>query len=114
MSLKEKFLEITAKFPKFSGLKYNEAWKIFQDAISKLVVLAEETLTELSGPEKKAQVLQNLNDFYDRVIGPIDLPYVPNLIEPYLDKFIKKSFLALADGAIDSLVETFNNLKIFK
>ncbi len=106
--------EMTQNIQRVSGLKLHDAWKIFNDAINQLVVLAEQTLIELSGPEKKAEVLAALALFYDRVIGPIDLPYIPNVIEPLLDSTAKAIMLDLADKTIDSTVKILKSLNVFK
>jgi hypothetical protein len=86
-----------------------DAWSLFQTGIAELVKLAE--FFDVPGPEKKAMVLDALEKLYDDVIAPIDLKPVPNIIEPMVDKTLKMLFLTLANGAIDSMVLVFFNLK---
>lgn len=38
--------------------------------------------------EQKAQIFETVANVYDQYIAPLDIPYVPALVEGYLDDFI--------------------------
>lgn len=90
-----------------------DAWNLFQTAIAELVKLIEELAKDLPGPEKKRIAMQYVEQLFDRIIVGIDIPYVPDFFEKILDKYLKKLFVKLADGAIDSIVTLLNNLGVF-
>lgn len=88
---------------------FAEVFALANAAVMDLVTAAEKFLGT-AGPDKKTAVLQALSDFIDRVITPIDLPYVPNLvIESAVDASIKTLLLAAADRSIDLLVTFFQS-----
>ncbi len=68
----------------------------------------------LTSPEKKKEALDAAGLFYDNYIEKFDLPYVPNIIEPLVDKYIKLIFLMLASGSIDATVATLRQFNIIK
>lgn len=58
--------------------------------------------------------MEALSNFYDNVIEKVDIPGVPNIIEPIVDKYIKKLLLLIASGSIDSMVATLKKIGVFK
>jgi hypothetical protein len=90
-----------------------DAWNLFQTILSELIKLVEELLTETPGLEKKALVLKYAEELFDNVIVKIDIPYVPSVVEKIMYRYIKRLFMALADGAIDSIVTLLNKLGVF-
>lgn len=88
-----------------------ELWSLFQKASFGLVRVAEQVGG--TGVEKKAAVLAALDKFYDEVIGPLDIQYVPNIVEPYVDNMLKKLVMQMADGGIDAFVTFLNQNNIF-
>lgn len=91
-----------------------DAWNLFQTGLAEIITAIEATLTDTSGADKKAIALQYAEQFYDKVIVNIDIPYVPNLVEPIVDKLLKQLFMYLANGAIDAIVTLLNKLGVFK
>lgn len=89
----------------------DELWKLFQLASVALVKMAEQVGG--TGPEKKAAVMAALDKFYDDVIAPMDIQYVPNMVEPYVDGLLKKIALQMASGGIDALVAFMNDNGLF-
>lgn len=53
----------------------------------------------------KEQVLQLLGDLYDNWIAPLDLPGIPNLVEPQIDKILKNVLMAIVERVIDRAKE---------
>jgi len=91
----------------------DQAWKILQLVLAQLVTAIEEIGNELSGPDKKAIVLDLLSGFYDKVFIVVDIPFVPNFIEPIIHKNVKALLMILAGSSIDALVTTFRNVGVF-
>ncbi|NDB59712.1 hypothetical protein EB001_14890 [bacterium] len=104
-------VKVQTKFARKIAL--DQAWKILQLVLAQLVQGIEEIGNELSGPDKKAIVLDLLSGFYDKVFIVIDIPFVPNFIEPIIHKNVKALLMILAGSSIDALVTTFRNVGVF-
>jgi len=94
-------------------LAVNEAWKILQVTTATVIQLLEKSATDLSGPEKKQVAMNLISEFYDKVFLVIDIPGVPNLLEPILHKYVKAVLMLLVSASIDALVTTFRQAGIF-
>ena len=90
-----------------------EAWKILQLATATTIQIIEAIGNDLTGPDKKALAMDLLNKFYDSVFVVIDIPVVPNILEPILHKYIKAFLMILVGASIDALVTTFRNTGVF-
>ena len=90
-----------------------EAWKLLQLATASVVQIIENTADNLSGPEKKELALSLLNNFYDRVFVVVDVPFVPQLIEPIIHKYIKNILMIMVSASIDATVTIFRNTGVF-
>lgn len=102
-SVVEKIKEKYADLIKDGKLSLADAWTLFQVATEEFARLAESF--NVDGVQKKEMVLAALDKFYDEVLEPLNIPYVPDrVIEPMVDKFLKKVFLQLAGSAIDFIV----------
>ncbi|MFM5896886.1 MAG: hypothetical protein ACKO8W_05160, partial [Dolichospermum sp.] len=86
-----------------------EAWKILQLAVAATVQLIESIATDLSGSDKKALAMSLLSNFYDKVFLVIDIPLVPNILEPIIHKHVKGFLMILVSSSIDAMVTTFRN-----
>jgi hypothetical protein len=53
----------------------------------------------------KAEVIKLLGDLYDNWIAPLDLPGIPNLVEPQIDKMLRNVLLAIVERIIDRAKE---------
>jgi ABC-type lipopolysaccharide export system ATPase subunit len=78
-----------------------------------VVQIIEQTADSLSGPEKKELALSLLNNFYDRVFVVVDVPFVPQLIEPIIHKYIKNILMIMVSASIDATVTIFRNTGVF-
>lgn len=85
-----------------------EAVQLVMD-FSREVVKVTESLPAV-GSEKKAAALEALELFIDHVVTPLDLAFIPNWVEPIVDRQLKSLFLAIADGAIESSVSLFKQI----
>ncbi len=90
-----------------------EAWKVLQLATASVIQIIEAIGNDLSGPDKKALAMDLLNKFYDSVFVVVDIPVVPNVLEPALHKYIKAFLMILVGASIDALVTTFRNTGVF-
>lgn len=90
-----------------------EAWKVLQLATASIIQVIEAIGNDLTSPEKKALAMTLLGDFYDKVFVAIDIPVVPNFIEPVLHKYIKAFLMILLSSTIDALVATFRETGVF-
>jgi len=91
----------------------DEAWKLLQLATASVVQILETTADSLSGPEKNELALSMLNSFYDRVFIVIDLPFVAQLIEPIMHKYVKTILIIMVSASIDATVTIFRNTGVF-
>ena len=91
----------------------DEAWKILQLATATVIQIIEAIGNDLAGPEKKALAMELLNKFYDSVFVVVDIPVVPNFLEPIIHKYVKAFLMVLVGASIDALVTTFRNTGVF-
>jgi hypothetical protein len=84
-------------------LTLSEVWAIAQQALFSFVKIAD--ALEADGADKKAVVLIAAEKLYDDVIAPIDIPKIPNVVEPYFDKLSKILYMELISGTIDFIVK---------
>jgi hypothetical protein len=90
-----------------------EAWKILQLAAASIIQIIEFLGKDLESKDKKILAMNLLNRFYDTIFIAIDIPVVPNIIEPVIHKHVKSFLMILISSTIDALVITFRNTGIF-
>lgn len=90
-----------------------QAWKILQLAIASTIQIIEDTADGLAGKDKKAIAMELLNKFYDSVFIIVDIPFVPNLLEPIIHKYVKAFLMILVSSTIDAMVTTFRQTGVF-
>jgi hypothetical protein len=90
-----------------------EAWKMLQLATASIIQIIEAVGNDISSPDKKALAMDLLNKFYDAVFVVVDIPVVPNIIEPVIHKYVKAFLMVLVSASIDALVTTFRNAGVF-
>lgn len=95
------------------NIAIGEAWKLLQLATASVVQIIEKIANDLSGSDKKTLALELLNSFYDKVFLVIDVPFVPNLIEPIIHKYIKNILMIMVSASIDATVTIFRNTGVF-
>jgi len=91
----------------------SEAWKILQLAIATVIQIIESLAVEYSGPDKKVLAMELISKFYDSVFTIVDIPVVPNILEPIIHKYVKAFLLVLVGSTIDAMVTTFRNTGVF-
>lgn len=90
-----------------------EAWKLLQLATASIVQIIEHTTNGLAGSDKKTLALDCLNNFYDRVFVIIDIPFVPQLIESIIHRYVKGILMIMVSASIDATVTIFRNTGVF-
>jgi hypothetical protein len=91
----------------------SEAWKVLQLATANIIQIIEKIGTDLSGPEKKKVALDAISNFYDKVFKSVDIPMIPNFLEPLFHQSVKAFLMILVGSTIDALVTTFRETGIF-
>lgn len=91
----------------------SEAWKLLQLATATIIQIIEAIGNDISGPEKKALAMDLLNKFYDNVFVVVDIPVLPNILEPVIHRYLKAFLMILVSASIDALVTTFRNTGVF-
>ena len=91
----------------------DQAWTILQLAVAHSVQIIENKFTNLSGKDKKTIALDFINSFYDSVFVIVDIPFVPNAIEPIIHRYVKKILMIMVGSSIDATVTIFKNTGIF-
>ena len=84
-----------------------------QLAIAVVIQTIEKLGKDLSSQDKKLLAMSLLSNFYDKVFLVVDVPFVPNTIEPLMHKYIKSFLMILVSASIDAMVTTFRNAGIF-
>jgi hypothetical protein len=110
----EKLIATTkVKVQEVKRIAVDEAWKILQLATATIIQIIESIGNDLAGPDKKALAMELLNKFYDSVFTVVDIPVVPNFLEPMIHKYVKAFLMVLLSATIDALVTTFRNAGVF-
>lgn len=91
----------------------DEAWKLLQLTTAGVVQIIEGIGNDLSGPDKKALAMELLNSFYDKIFLVVDVPFVPNIVEPIIHKYIKNILMIMVSATIDATVTIFRNTGVF-
>jgi hypothetical protein len=91
----------------------SEAWKLLQLATAGIVQIIEKMANDLDGVEKKKIAIEYLDTFYDSVFTVVDIPFIPNIIEPIMHKYVKSMLMIMAAASIDATVTIFRQTGIF-
>lgn len=85
-----------------------------QLTIANIIQKIENIGNGLSGKDKKTIAMEFLSKFYDTTFIIIDVPLVPNILEPIIHKYIKSFLMILVSSSIDAMVATFREIGVFK
>lgn len=106
-------LELRESLAKLKSVALSEAWKNLQLITASIVQIIESVAKNLEGSEKKEIAMEYLNNFYDKVFVVIDIPFVPNLVEPIIHRYIKKILMIMVSASVDATVTIFRETGIF-
>lgn len=84
-----------------------------QLATASVIQIIEKLGHDISSQDKKVLAMDLLNKFYDSVFVVVDIPVVPNFLEPIIHKYVKAFLMILVSATIDALVTTFRNTGVF-
>lgn len=107
--LKKELNELLAYYKslKTDGWTMEEIYSFITRSVASIVRLVGEYST--SETDIKTTVMTAIDELYDNVIAPIDIPYVPNLIETrFVDPLIKAALKKQISGIIDGLLKVFD------
>jgi hypothetical protein len=90
-----------------------QAWKVLQLATAEVIQTVEENNPSLKGVDKKTLAMGMISKFYDQVFTIINFPFVPQVLQPIIQKYVKQILMLLVSATIDALVTTFRNSGIF-
>ncbi|NBU33468.1 hypothetical protein EBZ38_13810 [bacterium] len=96
-----------------TNIALSEAWKLLQIVIADIIQSIEINNPELKGADKKTLAMGMVSQFYDSVFVIINIPFVPQILQPIIRQYIKSLLMILASSSIDALVTTFRNVGIF-
>jgi len=106
-------LDVKNSLTEVKRFAVGEAWKLLQLATASVIQIIEKLGHDISGPDKKQIALDSINKFYDSVFTVVDIPVVPNFLEPIIHKYVKGFLMILVGASIDALVTTFRNTGVF-
>jgi hypothetical protein len=90
-----------------------QAWNILQLVTSEVIQDIENNNPTLKGLDKKTLAMTTISNFYDQVFITVDFPFVPKVLQPIIQKYVKQILMLLIGATIDALVTTFRNNGIF-
>ena len=90
-----------------------QAWNILQLATAEVIQSIENNSPSLKGADKKTLAMTMISNFYDQVFTIINFPFVPQLLQPIIQKYVKQILMLLISATIDALVTTFRNSGVF-
>lgn len=88
-------------------MTYGEVSSLAFNAAASFVHLIE-SFGFSDGETKKGMVLAAVSRFYDFVVAPIDIQFIPDPLEGLADQAIKGVLLATTNASIDAIVHIFN------
>lgn len=86
-----------------SGLRMTNSANPYQQMNSLLDSIRAQLQALIDGLPSKDVVLKKASEAFDQYIAPLDIPGVPNIVEPVVDKMLKEMFLQLVSALYDQL-----------
>jgi len=105
--------ELILKLQELKRIALSEAWKTLQLVTASTVRVIEALGSNLEGSEKKSIAIEYINSFYDKVFIVVDLPFVPNFVEPIIHKYVKQMLMIMVSASIDATVTIFRETGVF-
>jgi len=90
-----------------------QAWNVLQLATAEVIQTVEDNNPSLKGVDKKTLAMGMISKFYDQTFTIINFPFVPQVLQPIIQKYVKQILMLLVSATIDALVTTFRNSGIF-
>ena len=105
--------ELKKSLQNLKSVALSEAWKALQLITASTIQITEAIANNLSGQEKKQIAIEYINSFYDKVFLVIDIPLVPNLVEPIIHRYVKSILMIMVSSSIDAMVTIFRQTGVF-
>lgn len=105
--------ELKKSLQNLKSVALSEAWKTLQLITASTIQITEAIANNLSGQEKKQIAIEYINSFYDKVFLVIDIPLVPNLVEPIIHRYVKSILMIMVSSSIDAMVTIFRQTGVF-
>jgi hypothetical protein len=105
--------ELKLKLQTAKRVALSEAWKVLQLVTASTVRVIETIASNLEGTEKKLIAIEYINSFYDKVFFVVDIPFVPNFVEPIIHKYVKQILMIMVGASIDATVTIFRETGVF-
>jgi len=105
--------ELKESLVNLKSVALSEAWKALQLVVASTVQIIEAIAKDLEGKDKKAIAIEYINKFYDTTFTIVDIPLVPNLVEPIIHSYVKKVLMIMVSSTIDATVSIFRQTGIF-
>lgn len=105
--------KLQVQFSDIKKIALAEAWKVLQIAVANVVRQIEISGSELLGKDKKTIAINFLSKFYDTTFVVVDVPVIPNFLEPIIHKYVKGILMILVGASIDAMVTTFREVGVF-
>jgi hypothetical protein len=90
-----------------------QAWNLLQLAVADIVQQIQLTYPELKGSNKKEIAMNAVSSFYDRVFLVVEFPFLPQFLQPIIQRYVKQLLMILVGASIDAMVTTFKNTGVF-
>jgi hypothetical protein len=90
-----------------------EAWNILQLAVADIIQNIENNNPNLAGADKKVLAMNMVFSFYDQVFTMVNFPFVPVMLQPIIQKYVKQLLMIMIGASIDAMVTTFRNTGVF-
>jgi hypothetical protein len=105
--------ELQNKLKSLKKLALDEVWKALQLVVAGTVQIIETIARDLEGKNKKEIAMEYINSFYDKAILVVDIPLVPNFLEPIIHSYVKKILMIMVSASIDATVSIFRQTGVF-
>lgn len=105
--------ELKQKLQNLKSVALSEAWKTLQLVVASTVQIIETIAKDLEGSQKKEIAIEYINNFYDKALLIVDIPFVPSLVEPIIHRYIKKILMIMVSSSVDATVTIFRETGIF-
>ena len=110
--LEDSTKELQLKLKDLKKVALYEAWKILQLAVANIVRQIETSCKDLAGSDKKNVAMNFISKFYDTTFVVVNVPMIPNILEPIIHRYVKGILMILAGASIDAMVTTFREVGV--
>lgn len=84
-----------------------EALGLLVKSVSAFAVLARQIMPAIESGELRQFVIDGVQQVYDQVIAPMDIPGIPNIIEDTIDDAIGRAVPTFIGLAYDTILQVF-------